>query len=381
VVKDEPTSAMDVVSTPRSEDLMTGANVKVESNPFQLEQPATINPQLNSKYTFANYCASDSNKIALSIAQTIAENPSIKTFNPLFLFGSTGVGKTHLMQAIGVRIKEKNPSARVLYVTSRVFESQYTTAVSRGETNKFFAFYQSIHTLIVDDIQELYNKPKTQNTFYNIFNHLYLNNRQIIFSSDRSPAQMEGFENRLLGRFKCGMTVSLDRPDLMLRRKVLMQKAAQEGVEVPENVVDYIASNVDESIRALEGVLVSLVLHAAVLDQPISIELAQKVVANAVKIDTKQINFEIVVREVCAFYEIDSDLLFTKSRKREISDARQVLMYLAKKHAKMPLKAIGARLGRTHATVIYACKNIEDRLKYDREFQNEIAQIEAGLEA
>jgi chromosomal replication initiator protein len=150
---------------------------------------------------------------------------------------------------------------------------------------------------------------------------------------------------------------------------------------VPENVVDYIASNVDESIRALEGVLVSLVLHAAVLDQPISIELAQKVVANAVKIDTKQINFEIVVREVCAFYEIDSDLLFTKSRKREISDARQVLMYLAKKHAKMPLKAIGARLGRTHATVIYACKNIEDRLKYDREFQNEIAQIEAGLEA
>jgi chromosomal replication initiator protein len=379
VVKNEPTSVMDVTAAPRTNVVLGGSAPVQDTTPFQAPQPVVIDPQLNFKYTFENYCASESNKVALNIAQTVADHPDRQTFNPLFLFGPTGVGKTHLIQAIGVRIKERDESARVLYVSARSFESQFTTAVSKGETNKFFNFYQSIHTLIIDDIQELNNKPRTQNTFFNIFNYLYNLNRQIIFSSDRAPADMEGFEDRLLGRFKWGTSIGLEQPDAELRRKVLLQKAAQEGVKIPDEVISFIANHVDKSIRDLEGVLVSLVAHSTVLNCPISIELAQKVVSNAVKINKKQINFEIVAREVAAHYNIDADLLFTKSRKREISDARQILMYLAKKHAKMPMTAIGARLGRTHATVIYACKSIEERLQFEKPLQTDIAKIESGL--
>ena len=381
VIHNEPTSVMDVTQ-PQRTDVVLGVDVNQNgagTPPFQTPQPMVVDPNLNDKYTFDNYCASESNKVALNIAQAVADNPDRTTFNPFFLFGPTGVGKTHLIQAIGVRIKERNPAARVLYVSARHFESQYTTAVSKGETNKFFNFYQSIHTLIIDDIQELNNKPRTQNTFFNIFNHLYNLNRQIIFSSDRAPADMEGFEDRLLGRFKWGTSIGLEQPDAELRRKVLLQKAAREGVVIPEEVISFIANHVDQSIRDLEGVMLSLVAHATVLNKPISIELAQKVVSNAVKINKKQINFEIVAREVAAHYGIDADLLFTKSRKREISDARQILMYLAKKHAKMPMTAIGARLGRTHATVIYACKSIEERLQFEKPLQTDIAKIESGL--
>lgn len=236
----------------------------------RLSPKKTLTHRLNPRYTFENYCKGESNKVAVTIAESVADHNL--TFNPLFVYGNTGVGKTHLIQAIGVRIKEKNPSARVLYVTARLFESQYTAAVANKSTNGFFHFYQGIDTLIVDDVQDLHGKPGTQNTFFHIFNHLHQNNKQIILSSDCAPSTMEGFESRLLSRFKWGMQTELFQPDLELRRKVLVSKAEQNGLDIPLDVIDYIAASVTESIRDLEGIVVSLIGHATVSGRDITME-------------------------------------------------------------------------------------------------------------
>lgn len=349
------------------------------SNPFQQQKPQEIDSQLNPHYTFENYCGSMSNRVARSIGEAIANDPKCKTFNPLFLFGAPGVGKTHLIQAIGIRIKESNPRSRVLYITARLFESQYTTAVRNGKINDFINFYQSIDTLIIDDIQDLIGKQSTQNTFFHIFNHLMHNQKQLILASDCAPAKMEGMEQRLVSRFNMGMTAELERPDYDLRKNVLNQKAEQDGVELPTDVLDYIAENVTESIRELEGIVVSLIAHATVLNVDITIDLARKVLSNAVKVNRRQTNFEMITQEVANYYQIDPDQIFTKSRKREISDARQMVMYMAKKHAKMPFTAIGTRLSRTHATVLYACKNIEERLSLEKQLQIDVSKIESAL--
>lgn len=377
-IKGDHSSEVKLKSTSPSPTIMAQSNAQA-ANPFTASQDQVIDSQLNPRYTFENYCISESNKIAGSIGESIADNPSIKTFNPLFVFGSTGVGKTHLIQAIGIRIKEKTPQSRVLYVTARLFESQYTSAVAKGNTNSFFHFYQGIDTLIVDDVQDLRNKPGTQNTFFHIFNHLHQNNKQIIMSSDCAPAEMDGFEARLLSRFKWGMSVALEKPDIELRRNVLRQKAAQDGVELSDEIIEFIVSNVTDSIRELEGVIVSLVAHATVLNRDIDLSLAKMVIANAVKINRKKVNFEMIAQAVASHYNIDADLLFSKTRKREISDPRQVLMFLAKKIAKMSTTNIGTRLDRTHATVIYACKNIEERLPLEKKLSQDIQVIEASF--
>ena len=350
----------------------------VPANPFKSATSDEFDSQLNPRYTFENYCVSESNKIARSIGEAIGNDPTIKTFNPLFVFGPAGVGKTHLIQAIGIRIKERNPQARVLYVTARLFQSQYTAAAAKN-INSFFHFYQSIDTLIIDDIQDLQNMPGTQNTFFHIFNHLHQHNKQIIMSSDRAPADMDGFEERLLSRFKWGMQVELERPDISLRRDVLKLKAEQDGISLPGEVAEYIASNVTNSVRELEGIVVSLVAHAMVLNSEISLDLARRVMANAVKIKRRQVNFEMIADAVAAYYKIVPDQLFTKCRRREVSDARQVVMYLAKKLAKMPLTTIGHKIDRTHATVIYSINNIESRLSTERKLANEIDAIEASI--
>lgn len=350
------------------------------SNPFaERKQLDEIDAQLNPRYTFENYCCGNSNHVARSIGEAIAADPKMKTFNPLFIFGSPGVGKTHLIQAIGIRIKEQNPTSRVLYVTARLFESQYTTALRNNRINDFINFYQSIDVLILDDIQDLIGKPSTQGTFFHIFNHLQLNQKQIILSSDTRPSQMEGMEKRMLDRFKWGMTAELEKPDYELRREVLVRKARQNGVALPAEVMDFIAGNVTESIRELEGIMVSLLAHSAVMNKEIDLDLTRKVLANAVKINRRQLNFEIIAQEVSSYYQIEPDQLFTKSRKREISDARQMVMFMAKKHAKMGLKAIGTRLDRTHATVLYACRNIEERLPLEKQLQEDVAKIESAL--
>ncbi len=352
------------------------AQSRHSGNPFQSVDYGDIDPQLNPRYTFENYCDSKSNKLAVSIGMAIATDPNCKTFNPLFVFGPTGVGKTHLIQAIGIKIKENRPKTRVLYLTERVFESQYTAAVRNNKINDFINFYQSIDVLILDDIQEFAGKDKTQNTFYHIFNQLHNQGKQLILSSDCRPSDMDGIVPRLISRFKWGMTVELSKPDYELRREVLQQKAAQDGLQIDAEVLDYIANHVTDSIRELEGVVVSLLAHATMLNQEISVDLARTVIANSVKINKRQLTFEIIAETVANHYNIDSALLYGKSRKREISDARQLLMYFAKKETQLSSTNIGMRLSRNHATVLHACKQIEQRLTVEKKFQEEVAEIE-----
>ncbi len=377
-VKDEPSTTVGMKTSAPSQTIIA-QSASQPADPFKTQSLRAFDPQLNPRYTFENYCAGESNKVARAIAESVAMNPSMKTFNPLFVFGSTGVGKTHLIQAIGVRLKENNPEARVLYINARLFESQFTSAQLKGELNDFFHFYQSIDTLIVDDIQDFNKKPATQNTFFHIFNHLHQNNRQIIMSSDCAPSMMEGFEERLLSRFKWGMSVQLEKPDYDLRRDVLRQKAEQDGIDLPVDVLDYIAANVTESIRDLEGIMVSMLGRAIVTGCDIDIKLAESVVSNSVKINRKQLNFEFLLDVVCNYYNINSDAIFTKSRKREISDARQMLMYLAKKLTDMPFTTIGSLIDRNYATVIYACKNIEERLPLEKKLRDDVNAIKEAL--
>ncbi|MBD5346779.1 MAG: chromosomal replication initiator protein DnaA [Bacteroides sp.] len=349
------------------------------SNPFAAIPRNDIDPQLNPRYTFENYCGSTCNRVARSIGEAIASDPKCKTFNPLLVFGPPGVGKTHLIQAIGIRIKEKNPHTRVLYVTARLFESQYTTAVRQSKINDFINFYESIDVLIIDDIQDLIGKQSTQNTFFHIFNHLHQNQKQLIMSSDCSPAQMEGMEKRLLSRFKWGVTAALEKPDYELRVDVLNQRAAQDGLSIPAEVLSYIAANVTDSIRELEGIVVSMLAYATVLNREVDLNLARQVLGNSIRIRRKTINFEMVTKAVSDHYGITPDQIFTKSRKREISDARQVVMYMAKKHAGMSLMAIGNRLARTHATVLHGCNNIEQRMDLEKQLRDDLDKIEAAI--
>lgn len=378
-VKNEPDTGVSIRSSEYSPVIRD--TTLPAANPFAEPDNKPFNSQLNAKYNFENYCAGSSNAIARTIAESIANDPSNKTFNPLFIFGPTGVGKTHLIQAVGNRIKERNPRARVLYVTARFFQSQFTAANHKGQINNFFHFYHSIDTLIMDDVQDLGtgNKADTQNTFFHIFNQLHQNNRQIILSSDCAPSEMDGFEARLLSRFKWGVSAALEKPDMQLRRDVLMHKAKQDGLDLPTDVVEYIAENITDSLRELEGVVASLVAHAAVLNREISLDLARPIVANSIRRNRSQVNFEMVTAAVSEYFKLQPDVLFTKSRKREISDARQVLMYLAKKMAGMSLKSIGTKIGRTHATVHYACQALEERMSLDKELRDAIDAINRSI--
>ena len=350
------------------------------ANPFVQDSALDdIDPQLNPRYTFENYCSSMSNKLAVSIGQAIAEHPEVKTYNPLFVFGSTGVGKTHLLQAIGIKLKEENPRMRVLYVTARVFESQYTTAVTQKKINDFINFYQSIDVLLLDDIQEFAGKQGTQNTFFHIFNHLHQHQRQLVMSSDCRPSDLDGMVPRLISRFKWGMTVELEKPDYDLRRRFLAMKAAHDGLNINGEVLDYIATNVTDNVRELEGVMVALLAHATMLEQDITIDLARSVIGNTVKVTPKQVTFEFIAETVADYYNLPTELIYGKSRKREISDARQLVMYLAKKEAQMSSPSIGAKLDRTHATVLHACTQIEQRMSIEKDFSREVQAITASL--
>lgn len=382
IIKDSPDSNVTVAHDNASAKLNSAIARQAQhvANPFD-DGPELddIDPQLNPRYTFENYCTSMSNKLAVSVGKAIADDPNCKTFNPMFVFGPTGVGKTHLIQAIGIRIKEKRPRTRVLYTTSRIFELQFTTARINNKLNDFINFYQSIDVLILDDIQELAGKTGTQNTFFHIFNHLHQNQKQLIMTSDCCPSDLDGMVPRLISRFKWGMTVELYKPDLELRRAVLRMKASQDGLVLSDEVIEFIAQNVTESIRDLEGIVVALLAHATMLNQDIDLDLAKKVIGNTVNVSKKQLSFELIADTVSRFYNIDKQLLYGKSRKREISDARQLVMYLTKKKIQMSSTNIGQKLSRDHATVLHACKQIEQRLSIEKKFRHEVEMIENEL--
>lgn len=350
------------------------------ADPFKQQEYADLDSQLNPNYNFENYYSGLSNKLARTAGETIALNPGNTAFNPLFLYGESGVGKTHLAHAIGIRIKEQDPSKRVLYVTSHLFQVQYTDAVRNNTVNDFINFYQSIDVLLIDDIQEFAGKTQTQNTFFHIFNHLHQNRKQLVMTSDRPPVSLQGMVPRLLTRFKWGLTAELERPDYDLRRSILTNKIRHDGLSINKEVVDYIARNVTDNVRDLEGIIVSLMAHSTIFNREISIDLAERVLSTSVHIEKKQITIEAIQETVCRYFNIDNKQIHSKSRKREIVHARQISMYLSKKYTDFSLSRIGEMIGkRDHATVLHACKNISGLLDIDKTFRSNLTEIEEML--
>jgi chromosomal replication initiator protein len=286
-----------------------------------------------------------------------------------------------LTNAIGTRIKELYPEKRVLYISAHLFQVQYTDSVRTNHFNDFINFYQTIDVLIIDDIQEFAGVTKTQNTFFHIFNHLHQNGKQLILTSDRAPVMLQGMEERLLTRFKWGLVAELEKPDKELRKNILRNKIHRDGLNIPENVINFIAENVDESVRELEGIVNSLLAQSILFKRDIDLDLAERIIRKAVRIiENKPITIEEIITKVCEHYKMDESVLHTKSRKREIVQVRQVAMYLAKKHTDTSTSKIGYLIGkRDHATVIHACKIMKDLVEVDKDMKAEIEEIEASF--
>lgn len=367
------TEANEKVSTPK---VLASTSV----SPFQRVIPQEIDPQLNATYNFNTYVEGSSNKLARTAGISIANDPGNTIFNPLFLYGKSGVGKTHLVNAIGMMAKQLYPEKRVLYVSANLFQIQYTDAVRQNTQNDFLNFYSSIDVLILDDIHEFINKPGTQNTFFHIFNHLHQNGKQLILTCDRAPGALEGMEERLLTRFKWGLSAEIEMPDFELRKAILKSNIYKDGLEISEEVIDYIAENVTDSVRNLEGVLVSLLAHATLTDADIDLALAEKVVGKVVSSTPNIISVEKIRDLVCEYFALPMDVLMSKTRKREIATARQVAMYLSKQYTKSSLSAIGKIIGnRDHATVLHACGVVNDLMDTDKTFRLTVQELEQRL--
>lgn len=354
-------------------------SAKVPS-PFDKVEPVEFDSQINPKYTFNNFFEGESNRLARTAADAVAMNPAKTAFNPLFVHGCSGVGKTHLCHAVGSKIQDLHPDKKVLYISAHLFKIQYTDARRFNTINDFINFYQSIDVLIIDDIQELSGLEKTQNTFFHIFNHLHQNNKQLIMTSDCAPMDMQGMEERLLTRFRWGLTTKLDRPDKELRKKILKHKIVSDGLSIPENVIDFIAENVTENVRDLEGIVVSLMAHAIINNREIDMSLARRVMEQSIKFEKKRITVQKIQDVVCEFFNIKRDLIQSASRKREIVQARQVTMFFIKKHTELSLSQIGTQVGnRNHATVLHACNTVKDLAEVDKGFRSDIDEIERLL--
>lgn len=341
---------------------------------------AELNSQLNPNYTFDNFIEGNSNRLSLTIGHSIAEQPKRDAFNPMFIYGPSGVGKTHLVNAIGLKIKELHPHKRVLYMSAHLFQVQYTDSVRKNTVNDFINFYQTIDVLIIDDVQEFASLNKTQNTFFHIFNHLHQLGRQLIFTSDRPPAALQGMEERLITRFRWGITAELEKPDQKLRHDILDCKIRREGLNIPAEVVDFVSENVCDSIRDLEGIIISLMAYSVVWDRNIDLPLAEKIVSRTVKMEKKPITIELILEKTCEYFNIKQEDIFTASRKQSIVQVRQIAMYLAQKYTKISSARIGVLIGnRNHATVLHSCKVVEDRIQVDKTFKNKLEEIELLL--
>ena len=350
--------------------------------PSFLKAPAVqdLDPHLNPNYNFENFIEGYSNKLSRSVAEAVAQNPAGTAFNPLFLYGASGVGKTHLANAIGTKIKELYTDKRVLYVSAHLFQVQYTDSVRNNTTNDFINFYQTIDVLIIDDIQEFAGVTKTQNTFFHIFNHLHQNGKQLILTSDRAPVLLQGMEERLLTRFKWGMVAELEKPTVELRKNILRNKIHRDGLQFPPEVIDYIAENVGNSVRDLEGIVISIMAHSTIYNKEIDLELAQRIVRKVVNCESKAITIEDSITTVCKHFGLENAAIHTKSRKREVVQARQIAMYLAKKHTDFSTAKIGTLIGnKDHATVLHACKTIKQLKEVDKSFRAEIEEIQTAL--
>ena len=379
VVNNPPTTVLQTPQADHSTATTTPAKPQVKEVP---QQPLVheLDSHLKGDYNFDTFIEGESNKLSRSVAEAVALNPAKTIFNPLFIYGASGVGKTHLVNAIGTKIKELYPHKRVLYVSAHLFQVQYTDSVRNNTVNDFINFYQTIDVLIIDDIQEFAGVTKTQNTFFHIFNHLHQNGKQLILTSDRSPVLLQGVEERLITRFKWGMVAELEKPTVELRRDILRNKIRRDGLQFPPEVVDYIAENVSDSVRDLEGIIISIMAHSTIYNRDIDLELAQRIVKKITHNENKPVTVEDIIRTVCSHYGLEPNTIHTKSRKRDVVQARQVAMYLAKTYTDLSTAKIGNLIGnRDHATVLHACKTIKALKDVDKAFQTEMDEIQAEL--
>jgi chromosomal replication initiator protein len=349
-------------------------------NPFILPgiNKLEINPQLNAEYSFANFIEGDCNRLARSAGLAIAENPGGTAFNPFFIYGESGLGKTHLAQAIGIKVKEEMPDKMVLYVNATKFKTQFVDARLNNNINNFLHFYQCIDLLIIDDVQEFENKEGTQRTFFDIFNHLHQRNKQLILTSDRPPVDLQGLiDKRLLSRFKWGLSTELLMPGYPTRLAILKQRAYRDGIELPEDVLEYVAKNIVNNVRELEGVLIGLLAQATLNKKNITLDLAQSTIEKIIKHSHQEITIDYVLRIVSDYYQINEETILSNTRKREIVQARQIAMYLSKQFTKSSLKSIGAQLGnKDHATVLHAYRTVNNLIETDRHFKGQIEELE-----
>lgn len=348
-------------------------------NPQQRPVSPELNSYLQSEYTFDTFVAGASNRVPLRVVHSFLEHPEQQTFSPFFLFGPSGVGKTHLVTAVGHAYKKIFPEARVLFVASREFQSQYQSAVQAGKTNDFIHFYQTIDMLILDDFQEI-RTPGTLTTFFHIINHLQVNRRKILITSDRPPADFEGLEERMLSRLKWDIVCEIERPDLQLRRDILMAKVNSVGLTLSKEVLDYIADNVSDNVREIQGAVNSMLASAVNRTGEIDLQLAKIVVARLVNQRAKEMSFDHILTQVCQFCKVKPTDIRSTSRRKEHVLARQLTMYMCQKYTKISLSQLGRNLGgRDHSTVNHGCTKIARRLTTDKDFRTAIEGFELTL--
>lgn len=373
-------------AAPAARHLVPGANQGAAAvqaatlrNPFDAVKTMDRNivpSQLNTTYTFDNYVEGDCNRLARSAGLAVANKPGTTAFNPLMVYGGVGLGKTHLVQAIGNHIKATNTEKFVLYVSAEKFTNQFIESLQRNAVQDFANFYLLVDVLILDDVQFLANKGKTQEMFFHIFNHLHQGGRQIIMTSDRPPRELSGLEDRLLSRFKWGLTADVQSPDFETRIAIIQNKAQQDGMEIAPQVVEYLAHSVPTNVRELEGVLTTLLAQSVLTRRDIDLEMAKGALRHIIEEVEAEVNVDFIQKTVADYFGVPVNLLKDKTRKKEIVTARQVAMYFTKEHTNHSLKTIGYHFGgRDHATVIHSVQTVSDLIDSDKKFKEQISEL------
>ena len=360
-------------------DVGSGTTIR---NPFIIPglKKVVVDSQLNPNYSFDTYIEGDSNRLARSAGFAVANKPGGTAFNPLLIYGGTGLGKTHLSHAIGIEIKKNHPNKTVLYVSSEKFTQQFIESVRNNTQNDFMHFYQMIDVLIIDDVQFLSGKERTQDVFFHVFNHLHQNGKQLILTSDKPPVEMQGMEQRLLSRFKWGLSADLQIPSTETRIAILEMKMYQEGIELPKEVIEYLAYSITTNVRELEGALISLIAQSSLNKKSITLDLAKKMIDKFVKNTAREVSIDYIQKVVCDYFDLNIELLKSKTRKREVVQARQIAMFFSKKLTKSSLANIGAHCGgKDHATVLHACKTVNNLMETDKTFRGYIDELDKKI--
>ncbi len=380
VPTDEPSPS--IIVSPNESEITATESIHVKVEQSQYRQPLPYEKTLlNRRNTFNNFIKGESNQLARAAAMAVANNPGGTSFNPLVLYGGTGLGKTHLMQAVGNYALESGKAKRVIYVSSEKFTNEFIDAIRNDATSEFSNLYRSMDILIVDDIQFFAGKEKTQDSFFHTFNSLHQIGKQIILSSDRPPKELQGLDERLISRFQCGLTADIQPPDLETRSAILRNKCERDDVTIPEIVLDFIAANVTSNVRELEGCYTKLLFNASLLGKDVDLDMAREVLSSIVTEVRSPLTVEEIQRIVSEFYDIPNDLLRAKTRKQEIVIARQVAMYLAKEFTNCSLKTIGLNFGgRDHSTVIHSYQTVEEQINIDAKFRASIEQVKKKIE-